>query len=284
MARVLIAGCGYIGHEIAGRLVAQGDQVFALNRRPRELPSGVVQVLADLTGLNTLNQLPPGLDQVVYCAAANQRETTAYHQVYVQGPRNLLAALRSQGQSPQRIVFTSSTSVYGQQNGEWVDENSSAEPWLSNGRLLLEGEATFREGSIPAIVVRLAGIYGPGRSRFIQRVREGQPVAADAAQRFTNRIHRDDCAGAIVHLLKHPSPKRLYLGVDCAPCTELEVLEWLARRLKVALPPMDLRGCLQAERGSNKRCGNARLLASGYQFSYPTYREGLAALLAPELV
>jgi nucleoside-diphosphate-sugar epimerase len=193
----------------------------------------------------------------------------------VDGPRNLLAALGTQGQRPRRVIFTSSTSVYGQSGGEWVDEDSPAEPAGFRGRRMLEGESIFFGGPFPGVVLRLGGIYGPGRTSYIDRVRSGAGECP-AVTTYTNRIHRDDCAGALRHLMHLPSPHPVYLGVDREPADSCDVLHWLAatlgkpapRRAHAAVPP----------RG-NKRCRSDRLASSGYTFLYPTYREGFTALL-----
>ena len=134
-----------------------------------------------------------------------------------EGLRNLLAALRQQGQSPRRIIFLSSTAVYGQTRGEWVDESSATEPDHFSGRRLLEAEALLRESGVPAIVLRLGGIYGPRRTRLIDEVRQGRAATSRNGPRYTNRIHRDDCVGALDHLIELAEPADCYLGVDCEP-------------------------------------------------------------------
>ncbi len=128
----------------------------------------------------------------------------------------------------------------------------------------------------PGTVLRLGGIYGPGRTSLLERARSGVP----GGPAFTNRIHRDDAAAALLHLALLPTAEPCYVGVDCEPATEAEVLAWLARRLGVT--PAEAPGVAPSSsrraRGS-KRCRNARLLASGFRFRYPTWREGYEALL-----
>ena len=134
MERVLIAGCGYVGSALAARLAADGDEVWGMRRTPAGLPAGVRPLAADLRDPATLAGLPEGLTTVFYTAAADGGSEDDYRAVYVDGPRNLLAALAAQGQRPRRVIFTSSTSVYGQSGGEWVDEDSPAEPAGFRGR------------------------------------------------------------------------------------------------------------------------------------------------------
>ncbi len=274
--RVLVAGCGYVGTALGLALAADGHTVFGLRRRAAALPAPLVPVSADLTDAASLAGLPADLDAVVYAAAAGGRSEAAYRVAYVDGLGNLLEALAAAARPPRRVLFTSSTSVYGQEDGSWVDEGSPTEPRGFTGRLVLEGEGCVAAGPIPGVVLRLGGIYGPGRTRLLESVRRGE---ARATPGWTNRIHRDDAAGALRHLLGVADPAPLYVGVDCEPAERPAVLAWLAERLGVAAPPREPASAGGGGRGGSKRCRNARLLASGYAFRYPTFREGYAALL-----
>jgi nucleoside-diphosphate-sugar epimerase len=276
MERVLIAGCGYVGSALAGRLVADGHEVWGMRRNPEGLPPGVRPVAADLRDPATLDALPSGITTVFYTAAADGGSDDEYRAAYVDGPGNLLAALVARGERPRRVIFTSSTSVYGQSAGEWVDEESPTEPEGFGGRRMLEGEGIVRGGPFPGVVLRLAGIYGPGRTSYIDRVRSGA-AECPGETTYTNRIHRDDCAGALRHLMLLPEPLPVYLGVDRAPADSCEVLHWLAATLGRPAPARS--SAASTRRRGNKRCRGDRLVASGYEFVYPTYREGFAALL-----
>ncbi|NRA08350.1 MAG: SDR family NAD(P)-dependent oxidoreductase, partial [Myxococcales bacterium] len=196
-----------------------------------------------------------------------------------EGLGGLLAALEAQGQRPRRIFFVSSTSVYAQDGGERVDESSPAEPRRFNGRRLLEAETLLRASRFAGTVVRFAGIYGPGRTRLLQSVRRGEAPAAEGPPRYTNRIHRDDCAGMLDYLIGLAHAEPLYLGVDCEPVAEDRLLAWLAGALHVPAPPP---GRADVEGFRGKRCDNARLLACGYAFRYPSYRDGYTALIRAE--
>lgn len=281
MTHVLIAGCGYIGTALGARLAAEGHVVWGLRRHAELLPTAIRPLAADLTLPETLRALPPSLEYVFYTAAAGATEDAAYRAIYVDGLRNLLDALGHQRQQPRRIFFTSSTAVYSQCAGEWVDESSPAESTEFSGNRLLEGERALLEGSFDATVVRLGGIYGPGRTRLIDTVRQGRAVCIDSSPVYTNRIHRDDCAGVLRHLMMLSQPERLYLGVDHDPAEEYEVFRWLARQLDAPPPRVEpASGRRTTRHQTNKRCSNARLVASGYEFRYPTFREGYQALLA----
>lgn len=270
MSRILIAGCGDVGGELARRLLADGQEVYGLRRRVHLLPAGVRPVAADLRDPDSLHAVPGGLDAVCYVAAADERSPEAYRGAYVDGPRNLLRAAGRSGKL-RRVLYTSSTRVYPQHAGEWVDEDSPT-GGDDYARILLEGEAAVRDGAAAAVVVRLAGIYGPGRTRLVDRVRTGEPCSAA----YTNRIHRDDCAGVLRHLLQLKRPLPLYLGADHEPATQCEVMRWIAGRLGLPEP-----GATGTDRETGgKRCRNARLLSSGYAFEHRSFRDGYGALLA----
>jgi len=280
MARVLIAGCGYVGRTLAAELAGDGHSVWGLSRSPDALPRDVTPLAADLCAPESLAGLPPSLDAVAYLAAPSGSDDDRYRRTYVEGLSNLLRALDQQGQVPARAIFVSSTAVYAQADGEWVDEDSPTEPAHFSGRRLLEAEAVLHCAPSATTVVRFGGIYGPGRTRLIESVRSGRAVYRDAPPQFTNRIHRDDCAGVLRHLLFAADVAEVYVGVDCDPARDADVQRFLAAELD-ASPPRAVSAddpALRSARG-NKRCRNDRLVASGYTFRYPTYREGYRAVI-----
>jgi nucleoside-diphosphate-sugar epimerase len=280
--RVLIAGCGYVGSALAERLAREGHEVWGLRRHTVGLPSGVVPIEADLSVESDLKSLPAGLTDVLYMASPGGSDDAHYRTAYVQGLRNLLSALESQGQRPRRVFFVSSTAVYAQSKGEWVDENSPTEPTHFSGRRLLESEELLRQSPFASCIVRFGGIYGPRRTRLIEQVRTGRAEVFRGPPRYTNRIHRDDCAGVLRHLMGLESPLPLVLGVDDEPAALKDVLRWLAGVLG-APPAREVRAGArdrEGRRASNKRCSNELLHASGYTFEYPTYREGYTAILS----
>jgi len=281
---VLVAGCGYVGGALARRLVTDGHVVYGLCREPRGLPEGVTPLAADLTRPETLRSLPPDVDVVCFTAAAKAHADEAYRAVYVDGLRHLLGGLAASGARPRRLIFTSSTSVYGQTSGEWVDETSPCEPADFAGQRMLEAERLVRDGPLPGVVLRLGGIYGPGRTGLLEAVRRGTAAAGAGQPRYTNRIHRDDAAGAVRHLLRLDAPEDVYLGVDDDPAEFGQVVRWLADRLGAPPPPAEPpEGAdRRRTRRGNKRCTNGRLRRSGYSFRYPTFREGYAMILRGE--
>lgn len=278
---VLIAGCGYIGTALGLRLAAEGYTVWGLRRHPQGLPPGIHPVAADLTVPESLRVLPRGIDLVFYTAAAHGHTDAAYRATYVEGVQHVLEALQQQHQRPRRCFFTSSTGVYAQCHGEWVDESWPAEPTHFSGKRLLEGEQLLRESPFAATVVRLAGIYGPGRTRVIDSVRQGTAICPAGESVYVNLIHRDDCVGALYRLMRLAYPAPLYIGVDHHPTDQGALLRWVAAQLGVPPPPLEATpDAIKHQRRSNKRCRNSRLVAAGYAFRYRSFRPGYAALLA----
>ena len=273
MARVFIAGAGYVG-SVAAKLLREAGHSVDIGRRT---PAGE-------PGSHAMDVLRPGTypaalaeaECVVYCVSADGFTEESYRDAYVTGLANVIAAA---GRA-RRLVFVSSTGVFGQDDGSVVDESSPALPKGFSGRTLLEGEALLAAAPFEATAIRFSGIYGPGRDRLIRMVRSGSPVSAKSRAAITNRIHRDDCARAIVHLAGRPAVQPLYLGSDEAPTSMGEILDWIAARLGLPPPPVGEDNAQVLQRGGNKRISSARLRGEGFRFLYPTYREGFEAILA----
>jgi nucleoside-diphosphate-sugar epimerase len=280
---VLIAGCGYVGCALARMLVEDGDVVWGLRRNPADLPDGVRPVAGDVGDPGSLGDVPSHPDVIVYAVAPADRSPEAYRAAYVDGvARVLRAAGDTANPFRGRLVLVSSTGVYGESEGAWVDEDTDPNPADETGRVLLEGERAARSFGGRGTVLRLGGIYGPGRDRTVRRVASGEAGCPEAGL-FGNRIHRDDAAGAARHLAALPDPGPTYVGVDSEPAELRAVYRWIADGLDVADPCADARadiGAPAGRRGTNKRCSNARLLQSGYTFRYPTFREGYADFIA----
>ena len=272
-ARVLIAGAGDVGLRVAHRLRARGDEVWALRRGAvADDDDGIRWIQADLTKPETLRALPEGISHVVYLPTPDARDEALYRAVFVDGLRHVLDAIDMP--ALRRLVFVSSSAVYGEHGGAWVDEETPAAPPGFNGQVLLEAER-YAADKAPAVVLRLAGLYGPGRMQLIERLRSGAVRVPRKTPHWANRIHVDDAAAAIVHLLLLHDASPLYLGVDSTPLPLDVLYDDLARHVHAPLPG---EGPAPAGVGS-KRLSNARLRASGFELLWPDARDGYAALL-----
>jgi electron-transferring-flavoprotein dehydrogenase len=259
----LIAGAGDLGARLAALRSACGDEVVALRRSDRPVAGAARTLRVDLSSGEGFARLPRQPSALVFCAAPDQRDEAAYRRLYLDGLRRLLDVL----QLP-RLLFVSSTAVYGQDAGEWVTEASPTEPPGFNGRVLLQAErelAAHAEG----IALRLSGLYGPGREALLKRARDGLA----ARRHWTNRIHVDDAAAALSHLLDQDAPRALYLGNDDAPALEHEVQDWIrAEEGLPAIPALD-------GAASGRRVANTRLRASGWQPQHRDFRSGYSSLV-----
>lgn len=277
---VLIVGCGDVGGRLAKQLLVAGWSVSGLRRNISALPEGVTGIAADLEqGVCPATWPSVGPDYLVYCVAASQHDEAGYRSAYVDGLRNVLGWLAGHGQAPRRLLFVSSSSVYAQQNGEWIDESAETAPKEYSGRVMLEAERVALDSGIPASVVRLTGIYGPGREWLLSQVRQGYRVTEEPPL-YGNRIHAEDAAGLLAHLLQADQAGRtldeVYIGVDDAPAPLAEVVAWLREYMGVTEWSEQQR----VRRTGSKRCSNARARAFGWTPAFPSYREGYAAILA----
>ncbi|GAB2723667.1 SDR family oxidoreductase [Halomonas garicola] len=278
---VLIIGCGDLGTTLGRELVAEGHRVTGVRRHADALAGTGIEPLAlDLATLDGKGaDALPEADYVIYTVSADRFEESAYQRAYPDGLKHVLGVLEQHKTPPKRLFFVSSTSVYGQQEGEAISEQSPASAQSFSGLLMREAERALLDHAIPGTVVRFSGIYGPGRDRLIRQVAEGR-VAAVTPEIYTNRIHRDDCTGILYHLIQHQergdSVETLYLGSDSEPATQHNVMSWMAQMLEVAATET-MQSPLR--RRASKRCDNTRIVESGYDFRYPTFREGYAQVL-----
>lgn len=276
---LLIVGCGDVGSRLGQRMADAGWRVLGLRRNVAALPAGIEPVAGDLHVDPCPADWPrQPLDYLVYCAAATQHDEAGYRAAYVDGLRRTLGWLALHGQRPRRILFASSSGVYGQQEGEWIDEDSPAEAQSYSALIMREAERVALDSGLPATAVRLTGLYGPGRQWLLSQVRDGYRVS-ETPPLYGNRIHVDDAAGLLATLLQADAAGTpladLYLGVDDEPAALHEVVAWLRERLGVSHWSDEQR----VRRAGSKRCSNARARALGWAPQYPSYREGYAAML-----
>lgn len=264
--------------DIAQRLIKHLDDYAVTGVRRSEQTHPVASMVAadcrDLEQMTSLLSTP--FDVLVMSFVPTQMSDEGYKAGYVDTVSTILKALDAQSWQPRLIVFVSSTSVYGQSDASWVDEHSATEPAGYSGARLLEAEQLLTNSAYPTCNVRFSGIYGPGRQRLIRQVIDGNGSPKEPVL-YSNRIHAEDCAGVLAHLIEQQKSQAIeecYLATDCEPVPLYEVKQWMAKQLQ--LPEGHLQEKEQAARmfRSSKRCSNQRLLDSGYQFLFPTFREG----------
>lgn len=271
--RVLLIGCGDLGQRVARRFLARGDHVYALRRHPPADDSGIQWLQGDITRADTLPALPAGITRLIHVPAPGARDADVYRGVFVDGLRNVLDALDTT--QLKRVVFVSSSAVYGEHHGDWVDEDTPPAPQGFNGRVLLEAEAALAARGLSSTSIRLAGLYGPGRLQLIERLRSGTAGAPRQPEHWANRMHIDDAASAVFHLALLPEVAPVYVGCDDTPLP-LHVLYAELASMAGAPEPRDAPA--PANVGS-KKLSNARLRASGFTLQWPDSRQGYAALL-----
>jgi len=285
--RVLIVGCGYVGLPLGVELVRQGHEVFGLRRSAAaesELKAAGIHPLAgDVTKPETLAKLPRKFDWVVNCVAAGG-DVENYRQIYLEGNRNLVSWLADS--PPEKFVYTSSTSVYGQYDGSVVTEKSLVEPDADTAKILVETEELLlaaAQKEFPAVILRVAGIYGPERGHWFRQFLKNEARIEGDGSRFLNMIHRDDLIGVIIAALRGAKPGEIYNAADNEPVSQLKFFEWLAAELKRPMPPkVAANPEVWRERGvTNKRVSNAKLRAElKYKFKFPNFRKGYGAEIA----
>lgn len=282
--RVLIVGCGYVGIELGRQLAAAGHGVSGMRRSGSAdaalRAAGITPVAGDITRVADLLPLRGRFDWVVDCVSSSHGDAGDYRAVYRDGMRNLVEAFAGTGL--RALVYTSSTGVYGQGDGGWVDEDSATEPSAETSRVLVEAERVLLGAAgpgFPARVLRVAGIYGPGRGHLFRQFLRGE-ARMSAADRWMNMVHRDDVAGAVRVVLERGEPGGVYNAVDDEPVTQGDFLRWLASRTGLPVPPAGEPQAAGKRGDTNKRISNRRLRQGlGWVPAYPTFREGYAAML-----
>ena len=280
--RVLIAGCGYVGQATADLFFENDWKVEGWTRSPesaQELCGKAYSVQAvDISDKIQVAGSKREYDAVVHCASTRGGDVDLYRQVYLNGARHLLDRFVG-----SKIVFTSSTSVYGQSDGAWITEESATDPARETGRVLLEAEKLVL--SRGGTVARLAGIYGPGRSALLAKFLAGEVIVHPGNDRFINQVHRDDVAAALFLLSNRASgsavERQIYNVVDDQPILQSECYHWLAQKLN--RPPLAIeRSTLKGKRGdSNKRVSNAKLRSLGWVPKYGNFAEAMEKSILP---
>ncbi|MFD1586938.1 SDR family oxidoreductase [Halorientalis brevis] len=288
--RVVILGCGYVGLEL-GRQLNDDHEVVGVRRSADGIAAieaaGFEAVQADVTDPDDLQSVPDA-DAVVFAASSGGRGADAAREVYVEGLRTAIEQFGSRADPPERLVYTSSTGVYGDHDGNWVDEGTAIDPTTEKTKVLAEAERVAREVAadhgIDGTVARFAGLYGPDRYRLTRYV-EG-PVT----EGYLNMVHRDDAAGAVRFLLEADLARdETVLVVDDEPVSKWAFADWLADECGAPEPPKrtkaerladdDLSEPARRRIQTSKRCSNERLRDLGYELRYPTYKQGYRAAI-----
>jgi nucleoside-diphosphate-sugar epimerase len=284
--RVVIFGCGYVGVPLGHELVQADHQVVGVRRSlpsdPESVASGITFVAGDVTRPETFRTLPGPFDWVVNCVSSSRGGVDEYRQVYLEGNRHLVDWMSTQ--PIKKAVYTSSTSVYGQIDGSKVSESSPTEPASATSQVLVEAERVWLDAAqqkkVPAVVLRIAGIYGPDRGHLLQQYLRNEAKISGQGERLINMIHRHDVVGCIRAALKNGRPGEVYNAVDDEPVTQLYFFRWLSETLGKWMPPFATEETdAQRKRGlTQKRVSNRKIKAElGYTFKYPNFRQGYTA-------
>ncbi len=287
--RVVIIGCGYVGLPLGAELARRGHTVVGVRRSAEgddELrAAGITPMTADVTQPETLAALPGRFDWVVNAVSSTKGGAPEYRAVYLEGTRHLLDWLAAH--PPQQYIHLSSTSVYGQTDGALVDETAATAPAGETSQILVETEQLLRtaasERGFPAVILRAAGIYGPGRGHLFQQFLRDEARIAGDGSRVLNMIHRDDLVGAIIAALEHGQRGEIYNAADDESVSQMDFFRWLATKLSKPLPPFagEAENAARKRGLTNKRVVNGKLkTALRYAFTYPTFREGYASEIA----
>jgi nucleoside-diphosphate-sugar epimerase len=280
---VLVSGCGWLGTEIARRLVARGDRVTGVRRDPGRAAAlaahGIAPLALDLAAqgaADAVAALPGGVDAIVACQSAGADTAEAYEAAYVRATAALGDAARRTG---ARLVYTGSTGVFGQRDGGDVDERTPAAPASATAEVLVRAEGVVREAGaagVAACTVRLSGLYGPGRTGILERVRAGRLALGAGEEVWMNFCHLADAAAFVLAALARGAPGAVYHGSDAAPARRREVVGWIAERLGVAPARLDA-----SPPGPDRRIRSEWTReVLGVSLAFPSFREGLAAHLA----
>ncbi len=276
--RTVIVGCGYVGLELGRQLAAEGHDVVGVRRSESGLRAvqdeGLRAMRADATEPESLSSVPDA-DAVVYAASAGGRGAAAARETYVDGLAATVEAFGGRDDSPAQFVYASSTGVYGDHDGAWVDEESALRPESEREQVLVDAERVVYERApecgMDATVVRFAGLYGPDRYP-VERYLDG-PVT----EGWLNLLHRDAAAGIVRFALTQRNVDAdVLLAVDDEPVWKPDLARWLAEECGVEPPAVEPLDDASARARAQKRCSNRRLHELGYEFAYPTFREGLA--------
>jgi len=275
---VLVAGAGWLGTALCEALVARGDRVTAVRRDPARAAElsrlGASPLALDLAAPGAEARLT-AFDAAIACQSSAEDSEAAYRAAYVDANRALLAAAARNGAA---LVYTGSTGVFGQRDGSDVDEATAPAPASASAAVLVEAERLVLDAAsrgARASIVRLSGLYGPGRAGIAGRVRSGALALGPGDGAWMNFCHRDDAVAFVLAALARAAPGAIWHGSDARPARRREVVEWIAARLGIPPPRAD-----RPAAGPDRRILSERTRAVlGVTLRFPSFAVGLAELL-----
>lgn len=281
--KALIVGCGYVGLELGRQLREAGHEVWGMRRSDegaREMEAAGIRAIVGDVSEDGLARAEGNFDWVANAVSSSKGGVEDYRRVYLEGNRKLVPWARERG--VKKLVYTSSTSVYGQTDGSAVKEHSPAEPASETGKILVEAEKVLLEAApaVPSVVLRVAGIYGPGRGHLFKQFLKSEATIPGKGERIINMIHRDDVARAVIAAFKNGRAGEIYNVVDDEPVAMVHFFRWLAETLGKWMPPF---GPEESEGDrkraiTNKKVQNRRMKVElGVVLKFPTYRQGYTA-------
>lgn len=257
-ANTIVLGSGFLGAQLK-----KDFNTLGVSR------SGKDGIKADLCSANDYISLPKDKNIIVFAASPDSSSVESYQKVYIEALSLSLAYARKLNKL-HKFILISSTGVYGQTNGEYVEENSPCLPNRENAKVIIQAEKLLAESKLPYAIIRFAGIYGPGRNRMIEKAKLGELDLETCT--YSNRIHVEDCSRVVSHVAQ--GYENIYIGVDDSPCDTREVVLWIRKELG-----LENNFKLKNTNTKGKRCLNLRLIAEDFKFKYPSFKEGYADML-----
>lgn len=259
--KVLILGSGFLGAQIKKDF---GNQVIGVSR------SGEGDLNLDLTLESSYSKLPRDIDYVIFAVSPDSSSTDSYQIAYIE-ILNLSLEFAKKLSSLKKYIFVSSTGVYGVDNGSWVDELTIPDPIKATSKIIMQAENLMQTSGLKHVILRFGGIYGAGRYRMIEVAKAGNINLKE--KEFSNRIHVEDCSNLIKFSIDNL--EGTFIGVDCAPCDKNEVILWIREQLNLDKNMTEI----NATKIKGKRCSNKKILDLGFNFLYPSYKEGYQQIL-----
>ncbi|MGY0398342.1 MAG: sugar nucleotide-binding protein [Ostreibacterium sp.] len=274
--KIYLAGCGKIGTRLGYCLQNDGHQVIGLKRTPKDLGFSTLSI--DLSNQLAVQALPKDAEVIIFMVTPPDYTEVDYKHVYDTILNNLID-FSKQHSAPPLFLLVSSTSLYGQQKGQWVNEDSTTKPRKFNGQWILQGEKNLRQQLSNSLCVRFSGIYATHRARLIKTALSGKPIQQNPPL-WTNRLHEDDCVNVLYFLIKQYQSKipldKIYLVSDNTPVSSYDIIQFICQRMGKPHPKISTENISYQQ---NKRCDNTRIKRLGYRFIYPTYQIGYRAIL-----